>query len=489
MKKFTYITFAASLFIATTLCAQQNEQEKPIRNFQFSAVPFIGTEGVHVLDYRYKLSLNLLGGITGGIAGFEAGGILNITSGDVNGIQLSGFGNLVSGDVHAFQAAGFFNVNAGNSRGFRGAGFVNASAGSSQGFQGAGFLNFIGGHDQGFLGSGFINIIGGWKQGFAGAGFANVIGGDSQGFLGAGFANVSGGCHQGFMGSGFANIVGGSYQGFAGAGFVNIAGGSYQGFAGAGFANVAGGHYKGFSGAGFGNVARGSYYGFQGSGFGSIARGSFTGLQASGFISASRSIKGLQASGFINLTGELEGLQVAPFNLADTISKGVPIGFLSIVRKGGFRQAELATSDVMHLSASFRMGTEHFYNIFTLAMRLSEDSRFSTFGYGIGTDITTTEKTSMQLELHSTQLHDRWRWDKEEVDLLNEFRVNIGYHTNSRLSLFAGVVVYNQFSKEDPDHGISGRDIAPGRVFHDETWRDYVLQWWLGARGGVRLRI
>lgn len=473
MKKFANITFAATFLITTTLYAQQNDLEKPIRDFQFSAVPFIGTEGVHVLDYQYRLSFNLLGGITGGIAGFEAGGILNITSGDVNGIQLSGFGNLGSGNLHAFQAAGFFNVNAGNVRGFRGAGFINASAGSSQGFQGSGFMNVIGGHDQGFLGSGFANIIGGEKQGFAGAGFANVIGGNSQGFLGAGFANVSGGGHQGFMGSGFANIVGGSYQGFAGAGFANIVGGGYQGFAGAGFANLA----------------RGSYYGFQGSGFGSISRGSFTGVQASGFISASRGINGLQASGFINLTGELKGLQLAPFNLADTISKGVPIGFLSIVRKGGFRQAELATSDVMHLSASFRMGTEHFYNIFTLAMRLSEDSRFSTFGYGFGTEFSTTEKTSMQLELHSTQLHDRWRWNKEELDLLNEFRVNIGYHTNSMLSLFAGVVVYNQFSKEDPDHDISGRDIAPGRVFHDEAWRSYVLQWWLGARGGVRLRI
>ena len=240
--------------------AQQAESRtdagKPVRGFQLSLLPYIGTDGSEAPHHTYRISFNVLGGITGGIDGLEAGGFASITRGNVKGIQVSGFGNLVSGNLNGFQGAGF------------------------------------------------INVTGGQVQAFRGSGFLNITGGDFEGFTGAGFANITGGNGKGFSGAGFANITGGGYQGFAGAGFANITGGSANAFMGAGFANVTGGNFTGIQAAGFGN----------------FTGGNVTGPQIAGFMNTAADLKGLQVAGFLNIAGEVEGMQVGFINIADTIT-------------------------------------------------------------------------------------------------------------------------------------------------------------------------
>jgi len=433
--------FLISFLFALPLSGQNHSDNKPIRDFQMSIIPFIGTDGAETLHNRYEASLNIFAGITGGVEKFEAGGFLNITIGHVNGMQLSGFGNLATGHVNAFQAAGFFNVNSGNFNGF--------------------------------MGSGFINVAAGQTQGFSGAGFANVVGGG----------------YHGFSGAGFANVVGGGYHGFSGAGFGNVAGGDIQGFQGAGFGNVAGGNLQGFQGAGFGNVAGGDIQGFQGAGFGNVAGGNVKGAQLSGFINISKNIQGIQGSGFFNMAREVRGVQIGVINLADTIAEGLPIGVLSIVKKGGLRQFEIGVSDVSHLSGAFRIGTPHFYNIFSINLRPFAKDHYRAFGYGIGSNIPINDQISMQPELHSTQLHGFRKWDKDKLDLLNEFRLNLGLKSSGPVALFAGVVLYNQLYTDDPESGFSATDIAPDRLIYEGEWRDFASKWWLGARAGLRFNI
>lgn len=429
------------LVLCTGLLAQENEQAKPLRDFQLSIFPMVGTDGAEAVHHTYRGSVNIFAGITGGIDGFEAGGFLNITHGDVRGAQLSGFGNIVRGDINGFQAAGFANVNGGDAQAFRGAGFLNITSGSFEGFQGAGF----------------VNIVGGTCQGFAGAGFANITGGSFQGFAGAGFANIRGGDFQGFTGAGFANITGGSSQGFMGAGFANITGNDSQGFHGAGFANITGGHVSG--------------------------------PQLAGFMNKANNLQGIQVSGFLNIAQKLDGLQLGFINIADTVSSGIPIGFLSFVRKGGLMQFELAGSDVMFLSASFRIGVRAFYNIFSYGMRPFSDERFNGFGYGIGTNIPFSKMTGLQLEAHTTQMNEHHRWERNELDLLNEFRIMIGMNTGGIIELFAGGVFYNQFSYECVDCAFARRQVAPERTISEERINNYLSTWWFGARGGIRFHI
>ena len=414
MKTIQCTKFLLIFFIFSCLTPTSKASEKPLKDFQLSIIPFVGTEGTSVIDYRYRLSVNFFAGATGGIEGFEAGGFLNITNGYLQGIQLAGFGNLVSGDIQGLQA------------------------------------------------SGFANVGGGDRLGFAASGFANITGGNHQGFAGAGFANVVGRNHTGFSAAGFANVTGGSYMGFAGAGFANVAGGSYTGFAGAGFANVTGENHTGFSAAGFANISGGH-------------------------------VEGLQISGFLNIARSLQGLQLGFINVADTITDGVAIGFLSIVRKGGLRQVEIAASDVSPFSASFRIGLPKFYNIFSYNMRPWGDETFYTLGYGVGSHIKMDQDLSLQIEFHSMAFHKDWvlHWnqDKDKLDILNEGRFMLSYNPRAHFELFGGLVIYNQLYSENEAKGITGKDIAPSYVFHEGQWGDYQSRWWPGARAGIRFII
>jgi len=444
-----------TLCIITMPCLNANTQaEKPLKSYQISLVPFIGTDGNESIDFRYERSFNILGGITGGIEGYELGGLLNITHGEVHGLQLSGFANIVSGEIYGLQGAGFINVSAGEFTGLRGAGFMNVNSGEFSGLQGAGFMNISGGEAEGFSGAGFANISGGEYMGFAGAGFANISGADITGFTGAGFANISGGAHQGFAGAGFANISGAGSQGF--------------------------------SGAGFGNLSAGEVNGFQGAGFGNIAQGSMTGLQLAGFMNVSRDLQGAQIAGFLNMARNVDGLQLGVINLSDTVTGGTPIGFLSIVRRGGLRQLEITTSDAAHMAVAFRIGTPAFYNIFSYNARPFSSPHFNVFGYGIGSRIVLSDNIVFYQEIHSMQLQQEFlNWDEQEVDILSEIRLNFAYRFSDQVEWFAGAVLYHQLYKDDPDTGFTGTDIAPDRTIYEDSWGSFESIFWPGFRTGI----
>ena len=60
---------------------------------QVSFVYPVGSNGTESREISNKYSINILGGINGGVKGFELGGVFNLNSGDVTGFQLSGGAN------------------------------------------------------------------------------------------------------------------------------------------------------------------------------------------------------------------------------------------------------------------------------------------------------------------------------------------------------------------------------------------------------------
>ncbi|MFW5725936.1 MAG: hypothetical protein ACOCX0_05765 [Bacteroidota bacterium] len=248
---------AAILMVITVGNIQaQNQEEKPLRNFQLSFFPLVGTEGSQTDNYRYQFSLNLFMGITGGVKGFEAGGFLNINQGNVEGFQVSGFGNIVNGNFQGLQGAGFINVNKGKTQG--------------------------------------INL----------AGFMNVMREGHEGLMGSGFMNVAHGDVSSVSGAGFMNVTHGNLKGVNGAGFMNVTSGDAEAVQGAGFMNVAGGNMKGVFAAGFANVA---------------AKDAEA-VQAAGFMNVARDLQGVQVAGFLNVARKVEGIQIGFINISDTIS-------------------------------------------------------------------------------------------------------------------------------------------------------------------------
>ncbi len=411
--------------------------EMPLKSFQVSILPLLGTDGTDAVNYRYRVSLNLFAGLTGGVEGIEMGYLLNINRGSVKGFQLSGFGNIVNSNVEGFQAAGFGNVMNGN----------------SSGLQAAGFMNVIHGQAEGVRAAGFMNVISGKKDGLMAAGFMNAIGGNTQGISVAGFGN------------------------FYRRNFIGITG--------AGFMNTFGGQADGIHMAGFGNAYNGISRGFMLAGFGNFAKDLVQGTQLAGFMNTAGDLQGLQVSGFLNIARKVEGIQLGFINIADTIS-GVPIGFLSITRKGGLRQFEMAASDALITSLSFKIGVHHFYNIFSIGyLPLHEEVLWAT-GYGIGSNIDLAENRFMQLELHNYQLHQPDDWWNADLDFnLNELRVLYSKRPNSRFEIFAGPVFYWQRIRKYDDMNINDLSLAPYNLIERDS-NNYNSQWWAGARAGVR---
>ncbi|HRH61126.1 MAG TPA: hypothetical protein PL045_11180, partial [Chitinophagaceae bacterium] len=142
--------------------------------YQISFTPGLSTHGRLSPQVENLISLNALGGYTGGTRAFEAGGLfninrrgaqymqaaglLNIVGGNFNGLQAAGLHNHVLGDVHALQAAGISNYANYNMYGMQAAGIYNHVRDSAKGFQAAGIANYTGKKFTGVQAAGIGNI-------------------------------------------------------------------------------------------------------------------------------------------------------------------------------------------------------------------------------------------------------------------------------------------------------------------------------------------
>lgn len=193
------------------------------RKFQFSFLPYLGSNHRLSGSVSNEYSFNILGGISRSTGKVEVSGFLNVDREDVKYLQLAGFGNLVGGKSIGTQAAGFFNINGHGFKGLQMAGFINSNGRSANGACLAGFINIQNQNFKGLQGAGFLNVNVDSLQGYQSAGFANINGGELEGLQAAGFLNVNGGNLKGVQISGFGNINRGALNGAQISGFFNVA--------------------------------------------------------------------------------------------------------------------------------------------------------------------------------------------------------------------------------------------------------------------------
>ncbi|MGW8317002.1 MAG: hypothetical protein ACWGNV_15505 [Bacteroidales bacterium] len=401
------------------------------RPFQFTFLfPPLSTNGIGNVRMVNDVSLNLLVGVSGGVEAFEAGGLINIDRYYVDGFQIAGFGNTVGGHVRGAQAAGFYN------------------------------------------------ITGSTLNGFQGSGFINVTGADVRGVQATGFVNVAGGSVNGFQGTGFVNVAGKDVTGAQVSGFVNVAGKTLSGFQGTGFINVADSADRAVQAAGFGNIARAGNTPFQGSGFFNIAR----------------EVSGAQVTGFINVAGKVKGAQVAGFlNICDSID-GVPIGFINVVRKNGYRSAGFSISEVQYANLSYQMGVRRLYTIYSFGKPFGPGSRWM-FGAGLGSAFALNE--NLMLHLEGTVHQELWIGNGaspyflyiDRLNLYNSLKFLFGWNMQDRVSLHVGPTFNVSVAESNPDHGrLSWNQIAPYAIYN-HTANNYDrtnVQIWFGLQGSVR---
>ncbi|MFZ5942248.1 MAG: hypothetical protein ACOYXB_16905 [Bacteroidota bacterium] len=461
----TLISLFLTIILTTATFAQNlEEQEQPLRSpFQVTLFcPPFSTNGAQNVDYVNDVSLNLFIGISGGTEMMELGGFINIDRFNVNGVQLAGFGNTVGGSAHGVQIAGFYNVNGGNTDVVQIAGFANTVGGSVTGFQAAGFINVAGGPVTGLQGAGFMNVAGNGVTGLQGAGFMNMAGNNTVGLQGAGFMNITGRNSTVVQGSGFANIAGGTSYGIQGAGFGNFSGEGNINLQGAGFINLA---------------------------------DRVTGGQGAGFMNIAREVRGIQGSGFMNIAGYVRGVQATGFiNICDSID-GVPIGFISIVKHGGYRRLEVNASELMYAAVSWKMGVKRLYNIFTIGKPFGPANSW-LYGWGLGSEFDLSNRVVMNVEAVSHQEMilsfpwNNWMISMNELNMYNQMRMLFGWNVAPKVAVFAGptfnVAVASTAAAGEP---LSPTDYAPSWSFYNHTYTNPYntnVRMWFGVHAGLR---
>lgn len=97
------------------------------RSYQLSLLPGIGTQSSFNSRAVNKVSMNIIGGRSGGVSAMELSGIYSIIQQDVQYFQVAGMFNLVGGNVKGLQVAGAFNTVVGNVAGVQVAAISNVS--------------------------------------------------------------------------------------------------------------------------------------------------------------------------------------------------------------------------------------------------------------------------------------------------------------------------------------------------------------------------
>lgn len=251
------------------------------------------------------------------------------------------------------------------------------------------------------------------------------------------FAGYSAGL-RGVELAGFANVVKGEMLGIQMAGFCNNTIGPAYGLELAGFSNYNQGRITGLQLSGFANVALDSVAGIQGSGFANIADGDVSGIQASGFANITTGTQsGVQASGFFNYARRLNGVQVGVVNVADTVERGIPVGFLSFVRHG-YHVVQIGGNETLYGEISYKTGVRRFYNILAVGASVIDNNMRWGFGYGIGTLIPVGKRFDISIEGVSYHLNEN-SWFNGYLNSLNRLNVSACYQITRYLGAYAGV--------------------------------------------------
>ena len=405
------------------------------RNWQFSVIPSVGTNGDIAGAVVNRFSFNLFAGYAGGLDGFELGGLANLERRDVKGAQIAGLANLVGRDTRGVQVAGV----------------MNHTLRSVEGAQVAGLVNTVWDTLSGAQVAGGINVVKGGMLGTQVAGVGNVTTQDCDGAQVAGAFNLTVKDVRKTQVAGAFNF--GS----------NVSG-----------AQVAGAF----------NLARGGVGGGQVAGAMNLAR-EVTGGQVSGGLNfALDTVRGGQI-GVVNMARVVVGSQIGIVNLSDTIA-GVSIGFFSFARRG-YHRLDAEYRDVIPLTLAFRTGTRGFYNIFSWSPPVASDESWA-FGYGFGAEPRIGKHGSLNIEVTADHMNEQAKWI-DAVNILGRFTVAYGYMFGKHIVLSAGPA-FNVLVSDwrDPVTQENLSALPPSDLLIKQTNRHMDLSAWLGYRVGLGVR-
>jgi hypothetical protein len=400
-----------------------NIQDTLYRKFQFSIVPFIGTNhklsGNVINDY----SFNLYGGYSLGVKKLEIGGIFNIVRGDMNGAQFGGIFNAVGGKMKGLQFAGLVNMARDTVDGYQFAGLINLNATSSQKFSMAGLFNFTYRDSRGIHLAGLGNGTIGKQEGPHVAGLFNFATGDAYPAQVSSLLNFTAGKMKGAQVSGLLNFAAKEVSGAQVAGLINV---------------------------------------------------------------APRRIKGAQVSGFLNYATKVHGTQVGVINVTDSI-RGVPVGVMSFVLKGYHKieiSADEIFYTNLAFRTGVRQ-FYNIFTVGAKPDTFEDDETFWSFGYGIGTAPKLSRTLSLNVDVTANQVVKGESIDA--INMINKVYLGLELQMFKNVGITFGVTLNGYITDTTYDkYPPLFTDYTP-HFISDKTYsNDMNMKMWWGGKLGLR---
>ncbi len=301
----------------------------------------------------------------------------------------------------------------------------------------------------------------------------------------AGLFNVVGGHVEGVQAAGLFNTNLNTVKGAELAGLMNINGDTVKGLELAGLMNINLKPASGFQGAGLMNINLKDVHAVQAAGLMNVALHRSTGAQVSGLMNiCGGDIYGAQISGLLNFGTRVHGSQIGVFNFSDSVA-GVPVGFLSFVRKG-YHQLEISSNESFPLNLALRTGVRQFYNILEAGMKFSNDSlAVWYFGYGLGSAVNMGKQWQVDFDLTMSQ-----PLKGNELNYFNPLtKLNVTFEKRftKYFSIAAGPslnIFY--YHLQDPTFDSVLEQIVPANLISSTTSGNYKNATWVGGKIALR---
>ena len=249
--------------------------------------------------------------------------------------------------------------------------------------------------------------------------------------------------------------------------------------------NVNLNHTSGFQFAGVVNYTNESRNAAQFAGVTNIAKSGKTPFQFAGILNVADHVTGLQFAGVVNVAKEVRGVQFGVVNYADTCS-GVPIGLFNIVKHGGKQEFEVGLSDAFNTYASFKLGVDRFYTIFSAGVNyLLHSEPIYGVGMGWGTDISWKRAGwANQIEAVGYYMTEDGKF-RLGTNVLAQLKFTFSKQIWPHFKVFAGPTFNLTISDyENPETGVIGSTLKPYSIFRSNG--ETAVNGWVGFAAGVR---
>jgi hypothetical protein len=140
----------------------------------------------------------------------------------------------------------------------------------------------------------------------------------------------------------------------------------------------------------------------------------------------------------------------------------------------------------LNAQATFKIGVDQFYNIFTAGAKIMGEEDAWAFGYGIGTHIVSNDQFKTQFELISYHVNEGERWTNT-YNGLQQARILFTKKFGDHFGVFAGPTINLMVTNNYKDNGEKFYSNFAPYYFYSHTRKNTTLKGWVGLTAGIHI--